>query len=354
MKKTLLALAVMTAAGSVSAAEIFKTDEGSVDFYGQLRTELKISDDKVEYEYNDVTDMFDGTAKEGKTTLGAGSSRAGVDAKYALNDDLDIIGKVEFSVKEDEMKIRQHILGFAGDFGSVKIGQQWTIADDIYGADYSYFYGGSALGYAQLNGAAHDSMIKYNYDADNFFVAANYGLDESQSNQEVTEIFVGGSAGDLSGHVGFGQTTDETGADKVEDTYYQATVEYSFGKAGIGFTYYNTEIKNSEHKVTIDGISLAGTYAWADNATAYAGYEYTDQDTGNISVTGDFGKEDTSTVIYVGTDFHFNSWSRIYVEAAYQDGRTLGFTNKESDSFVNEPTIVDGALAFATGVRVYW
>ncbi|MEZ8734139.1 MULTISPECIES: porin [unclassified Vibrio] len=354
MKKTLLALAVMTAAGSVSAAEIFKTDEGSVDFYGQLRTELKISDDTKEYAYDQGTDMFVGTVKEGKTTIGAGSSRAGVDAKYALNDDLDIIGKVEFSTSSGEMKIRQHILGFAGDFGSIKIGQQWTVADDIYGADYSYFYGGSALGYSQLNGALHDSLIKYNYNSDNFFVAANYGLDENDSNQELAEIFVGGSAGDLSGHVGFGQTTDETGADKVEDTYYQATVEYSFGKAGIGFTYYNTEIKNSEHKVTIDGISLAGTYAWADNATAYAGYEYTDQDTGNISVVGEFGEEDTSTVIYVGTDYHFNSWSRIYVEAAYLDGRTLGFTNKESDSFVNEPTIADGALAFATGVRVYW
>ncbi len=354
MKKTLLALAVMTAAGSVSAAEIYKSEDGAVDFYGQLRTELKISDDTKEYAYDQNTDKFVGTVKEGNTTIGAGSSRAGVDAKYALNDSLDIIGKVEFSVKEEEMKIRQHILGFSGDFGSIKIGQQWTVADDTYGADYSYFFGGSALGYSQLNDAAHDSLIKYNYDADNFFVAANYGLDENDSNQELAEIFVGGSAGDLSVHVGFGQTTDETGADKVEDTYYEATAEYSFGKAGIGFTYYNTEIKNSEHKVTIDGISLAGTYAWADNATAYAGYEYTDQDAGNISVVGEFGEEDTSTVIYVGTDYHFNSWSRIYVEAAYLDGRTLGFTNKESDSFVNEPTIADGALEFATGVRVYW
>lgn len=347
MKKTLLALVVAAAATSVNAAEVYKSEDGSVNFYGQLRTELKVSDDSVK-----LTDS--GFEKvEGKTTLGAGSSRAGVDAKYAINDNLDILGLVEFSVKEDEMKIRQHILGFAGDFGTVKFGQQWTIADDIYGADYSYFFGGTALGYSNLNGAAHDSLIKYNYNGENFFVAANYGLDEDQSNQEVGEIFVGGSFGDFSAHVGFGQTTDETGDEKIEDTYYQATLEYSFGDAGIGFTYYNTELKNSDHKVTIDGFSLAGTYAWADNATAYAGYEYTDQDTGNISLSGDFA-EDTSTVVYVGTDYHFNSWSRIYVEAAYQDGRTLGFTNKASDAFVDSPTYVDGGFAFGTGVRVYW
>ncbi|MGR5261468.1 porin [Vibrio astriarenae] len=349
MKKTLLALVVAAAATSVNAAEVYKSEDGSVNFYGQLRTELKVSDDSLVLKDSGIE------AEEGKTTLGAGSSRAGVDAKYAINDNLDILGLVEFSVKEDEMKIRQHILGFSGDFGTVKFGQQWTVADDIYGADYSYFFGGTALGYSLLNGAAHDSLIKYNYNAENFFIAANYGLDEDASNQEVAEIFVGGSFGDFNVHVGYGQTTDERAgkADKVEDTYYQATLEYSFGDAGIGFTYYNTEIENDMHSVTIDGFSLAGTYAWADNATAYAGYEYTDQDTGKLSLSGDFS-EDTSTVVYVGTDYHFNSWSRIYVEAAYQDGRTLGFTNKASDAFVDEPTYVDGGFAFGTGVRVYW
>ncbi|MGR5338337.1 porin [Vibrio astriarenae] len=358
MKKTLLALVVAAAATSVNAAEVYKSEDGSVNFYGQLRTELKVTDDSKVLKSTGVQN------KDGKTTLGAGSSRAGVDAKYAVNDSVDILGLVEFSLRDGEtssgdqygISIRQHIFGFSGDFGTFKFGQQWTVADDVYGADYSYFFGGTALGYSNLNGAGHDSMIKYNYDAENFFVAANYGLDEDKSNQEVAEIFVGGSSGDFSAHIGFGQTKDETDDDKanhVEDTYYQATLEYSFGKAGIGFTYYNTELKNDEHKITIDGFSLAGTYAWADNATAYAGYEYTDQDTGNISLTGDFS-EDTSTVVYVGTDYHFNSWSRIYVEAAYQDGRTLGFTNKASDSFVDKPTFVDGGFAFGTGVRVYW
>lgn len=80
MKKTLLALAVLAAAGSVNAAEILKSDAGTVDFYGQLRTELKFLEDK-------------------DPTI-SGSSRAGVDANYTVNDSLALQGKVEFALKE--------------------------------------------------------------------------------------------------------------------------------------------------------------------------------------------------------------------------------------------------------------
>ena len=44
MKKTLLALAVMAAAGSANAAEVYKTDDATVDFYGQLRQYVEFSD----------------------------------------------------------------------------------------------------------------------------------------------------------------------------------------------------------------------------------------------------------------------------------------------------------------------
>ena len=44
MKKTLLALAVAATATTVNAAEVFKSEEGSVDFYGQLRPTLLFLD----------------------------------------------------------------------------------------------------------------------------------------------------------------------------------------------------------------------------------------------------------------------------------------------------------------------
>ena len=360
MKKTLLAVAIPAVlfANSASAVEILKTDEALVDFYGQLRTEVKKLDGK------DVT-------------LNAGSSRAGVQAQYAVTDSVDIFGKVEFGLNYDTasedytMKNRLHFAGVDTDFGKLSFGRQWVVADDIYGADYSYFFGGTALRYSTLSGARHDSLIKYNYEGENFIVAGNVGLAEDDTNQELAELFVASSYGGFNFHVGGGVNRDKTfkvgsvettpnptvpeftktedvTAD-LENTYYEGTVEYTFGPALIGFTYYNAELENKATGDSIDedGFSLAGTYSWADNATAYAGYEYTEQDSKSLDVDGD-GK-----LFYIGTDYHFNSWSRIYVEYAYADGDTLGYTNRGSDSFVGV-TSADGESNFAVGARVYW
>ena len=344
MKKTLLAVAIPAVffANSASAVEILKSDEALVDFYGQLRTEVK---------------KLDGT----DVTLNAGSSRAGVQAQYAVTDSVDIFGKVEFGLNyntasEDyTMKNRLHFAGVDTDFGKFSFGRQWVVADDIYGADYSYFFGGTALRYSTLSGARHDSLIKYNYEGENFIVAGNVGLAEDDTNQELAELYVASSLGDFNFHVGGGVNTDKTGVAEggieLENTYYEGTVEYTFGPALIGFTYYNAEVeaKGTDAKVKENAYSLAGTYSWADNATAYAGYEYTEQDPSNTNVIED----GDGKVFYIGTDYHFNSWSRIYVEYAYADGQTLGYTNKGSDSFVGVAS-ADGESNFAVGARVYW
>lgn len=343
MKKTLLAVAIPAVlfAHSASAVEILKSDEALVDFYGQLRTEVKKLEDK------DVT-------------LNAGSSRAGVQAQYAVTDSVDIFGKVEFGLNyntasEDyTMKNRLHFAGVDTDFGKFSFGRQWVVADDIYGADYSYFFGGTALRYSTLSGARHDSLIKYNYEGENFIVAGNVGLAEDDTNQELAELYVASSYGGFNFHVGGGVNRDksfdvQSDTADIENTYFEGTVEYTVGAALIGFTYYNAELKNKGTGNTIDedGYSLAGTYSWADNATAYAGYEYTEQESKAINTDGD-GK-----LFYIGTDYHFNSWSRIYVEYAYADGDTLGYTNKSSDSFVGVAS-ADGESNFAVGARVYW
>ncbi|MCG7587808.1 porin [Photobacterium sp. OFAV2-7] len=360
MKKTLLAVAIPAVifSNAVSAVELLKTDEAMVDFYGQLRTEVKKLEDK------DVT-------------LNAGSSRTGVKAEYAITDTVDVFGKVEFGLNYDAdgsdytMKNRLHIAGVGTDFGKFSFGRQWVVADEIYGADYSYFFGGTALRYSTLSGARHDSLIKYTYEGEKFLLAGNYGLDEDDSNQELAELFLSSSVGDFNFHIGGGVNRDKdfvvstdtvtpnssvpeftkevkTTAD-IENTYFEGTVEYTFGPALIGFTYYNAELENKATGATIDenAYSLAGTYSWADNATAYAGYEYTEQDSKVLDTDGD------GTLIYVGTDYHFNSWSRIYVEYGYADGDTLGYTNKGSDSFVGVKS-ADGESSFALGARVYW
>ncbi|NOH95283.1 porin [Vibrio sp. 99-70-13A1] len=330
MKKTLLALAVVTAAGSVSAAEIYKTDEGTVDFYGQLRTELKFLDDK-------------------DPTLGSGSSRAGVDAQYNVSDDLKVLGKVEFALKDSgDMYVRNHIAGLSSDsVGTIKLGKQWTLSDDVYGADYSYFFGGSALLYSTLNSALHDSQVKYSYDADNFWVKLGYGFDEDSSNQELVEVYAGTSFGDFSVHVGGGQVNDDVVGsthEGLEHTYYEGTVEYSKDALTLGATLAGSSIESANDKADQTGITLGAMYGIADKTTVYGGYEFVSQDHSAL---------EDSDVIYVGVEYKYASWARVYAEYGYADGDTLGFNRQGTDAVV-APQSVDGASNFGIGARVYW
>lgn len=352
MKKTLLAVAIPAVifSNAASAVELLKDEGAMVDFYGQLRTQVE------KYEDKDVT-------------LNAGSSRAGVQAEYALSDTVDVFGKVEFGIafkeSKDEynMKNRLHFAGVDTDFGKFTFGRQWIVSDDIYGADYSYFFGGAAMPYATLSGARHDSLIKYTFEGENFLLAANYGLAEDDTNQELSELYATTSVGGFNFHVGGGVNRDKAykiGTDSVtdpdketdvnadlENTYFEGTIEYTFGPALIGFTYYNAELEEQGSTLSIenDGYSLGATYSWAENATAYAGYEYLEQTGGNLS--------DDSQNMYIGTDYHFNKWSRIYVEYGYKDGTTLAFENSVANSAI-AGTEADGESQFAIGARVYW
>ncbi|MBJ7019461.1 porin, partial [Vibrio cholerae] len=82
-------------AGSVNAVEILKSDAGTVDFYGQIRVQADFEEHK-------------------DATLNAGSSRAGVKAKYTLEQGVDILGEVEFSIRSqkgteaDKWDVRKH------------------------------------------------------------------------------------------------------------------------------------------------------------------------------------------------------------------------------------------------------
>ncbi|MEZ9404327.1 porin [Vibrio sp. 10N.286.48.F5] len=330
MKKTLLALAVVAAAGSVNAAEIYKSEDGAVDFYGQLRTELKFLDGQ-------------------DAKLGSGSSRAGVDAQYNVSDDLKVLGKVEFALKDSgDMYVRNHIFGFSSDqAGTIKFGKQWTTSDDVYGADYSYFFGGSALLYSALNSALHGSQVKYSYDSDNFWVKAGYGLAEDDSNQELAELYVGFSVGDVNIHVGGGQTTDDvagSGFTGLENTYYEGTVEYSKDVLTVGATVAASSVESAIDKADQTGFSVAATYGVADKTTVYGGYEFVSQDHDLL---------EDSNVVYVGAEYKYASWARVYAEYGYADGSTLGFTAQGSDMVV-APQTVEGENNFGIGARVYW
>ncbi|EOW9304945.1 TPA: porin [Vibrio cholerae] len=321
MKKTLLALAVLAAAGSVNAVEILKSDAGTVDFYGQLRQEFKKEDGK-------------------DATLSSGSSRAGFDAKYAINEELNWLGKAELSLNESkatkkeagdnvgkDVYMRLHFIGISGDFGALTFGKQIQISDDVWGAENSYFFGGDSVLYANIDGV-HDSMIKYEFDNDAFWVKASFGLDEDNKEEQQTELFAGTAFGDFSVYGGFGATELTSSNVKTEQTYYMLTAAYSIGDLGLGTTYYHNKTEvGSNADVKKDSFVLAADYKVADKTKLYGGYEFIETKNANSDVDN----------AYAGVEYKFASWGRVYAEANYK--------KEEGQSSTDN---------YGIGARVYW
>ena len=326
MKKTLLALAVVASATSVNAAEVFKSEEGSVDFYGQLRPTILFKD---------------GTSHTAE--LNTSSSRTGVNAVYVVDDSLKILGEVEIGVAldddEDNVFVRRHIIGFdMGDMGTLRFGKEGTWADDVYGADYSYFFGGSALLYGhEWN---NDSQIKYAYDNDNFWLRAGYALGESDTNEEIRELFVGKSFDDLSVHAGVLSSENKVDENNTENLSFEVTAEYALGEHTLGATYYYNEEEDKDFNETVDshGISLAGMFAVAPKTTLYSGYELV------MSSSDESGTVDAdASLFYAGVEYKFSKWARVFAEAGYTFEGT-DFDNKDTDDATN----------FGVGARFYW
>lgn len=343
MKKTLLALAVVASATSVNAAEVFKSEEGSVDFYGQLRPTLLF------------LDSTDHTAE-----LNTSSSRMGVNGVYVVNDNLKVLGEVEIGVAlgdnygagadssertDDSVYVRRHIFGFdMGDMGTLRFGKEGTWADDIYGADYSYFFGGSALlyGHAWNN----SSQIKYAYENDAFWLKAGYALGEKDQNEEIREVFVGKSFNDLSVHAGVLSSENKIASkgNNTENLSFEVTAEYALDEHTLGATYYYNENEDKAANETIDshGISLAGMFVVAPKTTLYSGYELV------MSSSDQSGKKDgDQSKFYAGVEYKFSKWARVFAEAGYNfDGDKLeaGKTTEATDSKTD----------FGVGARFYW
>jgi outer membrane protein OmpT len=337
MKKTLVALAVLVAAGSVNAAEVFKSDEGSVDFYGQLRQELKKNDD------NDAT-------------LKSGSSRAGVKVNYKASDDLSVLGLIEFNINDTAaFTTRKHTVGLSGDFGTVTVGKDSILTDDVWGAENSYFYGGTSV-LPEADGFGvnwlQQAMVKYVLEAEAGWLKAAYSYDNGDANPTTFEVFAGTSFDAISVYGGFGLITDKTTSTTGYSTtidpktgmgtaikstkdseikHVMLTVSYAADKFDVGATYWHAENENKKVNYTLetDSLVVAGSYKVADKTKVYGGYEF----------VGDYQAADKDfTNLYAGVEYKLSGWARVYAELALQDDDNKA--DKENN--------------YGIGARVYW
>ncbi|EKO3655526.1 porin [Vibrio metschnikovii] len=319
MKKTLVALLVASAATSVNAADIYKSDDVTVDFYGQLPQHVEFTNEK------------DANGNSVDPKIEQGSSRVGVNLTYkALEEGLDVVAKVEYRVGES-WELRQHYIGMSSEYGVMTYGKQIPIYDDVYGAEYSYHYGLAPYrgGLDTKENFWQSSAIKYQLDLDNSWVKAQYNLAENNTNAELFEIYAGTTYDSWALHIGGASMTDKVDVKNVESTYFEATAEYLLGKGMVGFTYAYNEDKNklTDGKVKSNGFHLGAKYEVAPKTSLYGGAQFID------------GKNDAADItnLYLGAEYMFAKWARTYVE--------YGFNDTDNEKNVS---------SLAIGARVYW
>lgn len=315
MKKTLLALAVMAAAGSASAAEVYKTDDATVDFYGQLRQYVEFSD-------------VDG---DDDAKIDKSSSRWGLKVSYQATDDLAVLGKAEVYV--DDAELRQHYIGFASDaYGTVTFGQHLPFYDDIYGAIYPYQYDMSpyANDFAGDDTFWQTSAMAYQLSTDSVWVKAMYNLPENDENAEMGEAYVGTAFGDLSVHAGGAFMDNQVDTLDRESTYAEATAEYAIGSGVVGLTYAYNKLEDNNDSANdseSNSFHLGAKFEVADKTSVYGQYQYWDFDE-NV--------DETQNVV-LGVEYIFASWARTYAEYNFKSQEGAEDSNK-----------------LALGARVYW
>ena len=337
MKKTLLAMVVAaTAAGSVNAAELLKTDTASLDFYGQLREQIVQG------------------SEDSDPTVTSGSSRTGLNARYVANDSVTVIGTYEigiadFSASESgSWAVRKHYIGLDfGDAGTVTLGKQSILSDDVWGAENSYF--GDAKSMLPESGVSMNwlqrAMLKYTVEGEAGWLQAAYSYDNEDADQTTAELYVGRSFGAVSVYGGVGYLKDQIASTNDNGTYDDSddftvhnddemkhamlTVAYDADAWNVGATYWYKDSDSSGTNLKTNSMVVAGSVKVADKTSVYGGYEF---------IT-DFESENNDYQnVYAGVEYKYASWARVFAE----------FGSHTQD-------VADGDDSYwGVGARLYW
>jgi predicted porin len=265
MKKTLVALSVLAAAGSAQAIELYNQDKVTVNMTGD-----------VEIVY------VKGTADGDEFKQEIQDADFGFDTRYAVNDDVQVGAFWEFSGADTnaDASVGDVYMGlYSQSVGSIKFGKTATALDDAgIGSDYqfgvsSFFSNGTPF-------AGHE-VVKYELDKGNFYGTVSYMQDKQ-------------------GYNGLGENGnffDAKLGGRVADFDFTGFVgQAEFKEAGL----------TDADGVDIDGLKET---IWALEAR-YAGVENLNLELGYYSLGADPKDADSQTdgSIAAAADYTLNSW----------------------------------------------
>lgn len=306
MKKTLIAMAAVVAAGTAAA-------QSSVTLYGRLDASL----------VSTTTKNYAGVKQYPDTKTGIESSQLstqfwGLQGTEDLGGGLKAIFKLESNFNIDDgsqdstgMFAREANVGLTGSFGTVKLGRNYHAYDTFFGAvnhtgntNINVSRDVAAVGLPHYAVRASNAVRYESPDMSGFRAAVTYGFGEnktatqSAANQWSLAAWYG--LGPLT--VGYAHQTQERqgspnlkhdvigaaydfGPAKLVGSYQQAKenttkdkdwqlgVNVPVGAFAFYVGYADSESKAGGTKLNADGWALLGTYALSQRTTAYAGYE---------------------------------------------------------------------------------
>ena len=269
MKKTLVALAVLTAAGSANAGiNLYDADGVKVDMSGAA---------EVQY--------FQGYAADSDAKIRLDDGDLGINTTIAVSDKMNAVAGIAFEMESGDVTNDELWVGLGGDFGTLTIGRQYLLVDDS-GIGKDYELGGDGIDFVQANG---DQVIKYVFDNGQFYGGVGALITETNPANNADEASVyegrlGARFGNFDARV-YLYSGDDVSTDKfdvfggkvpVNIDGYNLEAEYVMDafafSASFGQVDYELASDNSV-KVDTDTAALAGSYTM-DKTTFALGYTY--------------------------------------------------------------------------------
>ncbi|MFP2767967.1 porin [Oceanisphaera sp. KMM 10153] len=340
MKKTILALTIPALfATSASAVTVYSDEGAQVDIYG-----------RVQYEAGERGYQADG--KTAENFGGDGEARLGVNVKYDLNNDVDLIGKLEWSVVTEgdgdsdgasagkSIKSRYAWAGFRFmDTTDLTFGRsQNPTAQVIYFTDVFNIYGADTIysGAVQLDDKV-DDQIRVAYAANGVDLRAAYAFADADKadNNTGKENQWSASAGytapfGLGVAVAYEQQNFGNGGVPAngdgELDAWMAGVNYSIDGFYFAAIYSQIEEEDNSKKLETEGYELHAQYS-VDAWTLMAQYAKQEADNNTGS------KWDSVDNITLGAQYALTPKAKLYAEYVISDSEVDASGVKKDDRY---------------------
>jgi len=293
MKKTILAtmLTSLFAATAAHSATVYEADGVTLDLFGDVEIQANKDSNETAHKMIHLDD-----------------ADFGVQAGYVIGADLTAIGKISVTGEDEDAEgtanidLDEAFVGLSSaQWGTVTIGKQYTIADDIGIAnDYAF---GINSGYAGVTTTGRQ-VVKYVLDNGSYYFGASYLLNEGVGSDGTESIDarlgVRIDALDLTAYLGK--------ADEGETSATSVLLEarYSMDNLDLAASVSSLDGYTSAEDSTAFGLAAAYT---VDKVTYSGGYSLLDVD----------GDDDKLNTYFVNAAYAFNSNVTVYAELGGDD-----------------------------------